>query len=83
MANNPLFGGEEAKGNYFPFKLSEAYEGKPITVKKTSGTSTEKTQSDTEWVLRLTDGKSTVYKVSSGEQEIAELNFAGAELGEE
>ena len=80
--NNSLFGEGENTGNYFPFKLGDAYSGKPITVKRTSGTKSEKTVSDTEWILRLTDGTETKYQISSGDTIIANLNFAGATLAE-
>ena len=77
-----MFGEGENSGNYFPFKLDDAYSGKPITVKRTSGSKSEKTVSDTEWILRLTDGKQTTYQILSGDSVIAELNFENATLGE-
>ena len=77
-----MFGEGENSGNYFPFKLDDAYSGKPITVKRTSGSKSEKTVSDTEWILYLTDAKQTTYQILSGDSVIAELNFESATLGE-
>lgn len=75
------FQGDEANGNFFPFTLDASYTGKPITVKRTSnGGGTEKTVSDLNWVLRLTDGKSTEFSISSEGTTIAKLSFENATL---
>lgn len=75
-----MYGAEENSGNYFPFKLDDSYKGKPITVKRTSTSASAKTVTDTEWILRLTDGTDTKYEISSGDTKIADLSFDGASL---
>lgn len=71
---------DEADGNFFPIVLDDSYIGEPITVKRTSGETAEKTVADTKWILRLTDGTATKYEISSGKTRIANLNFDGATL---
>lgn len=73
-----LFPEEEQDGNFFPIVLDSSYKGKEITVRRKGGTA--KTQADTEWIVRLSDGKATEYDVSSGGTKIAHLDFAGANL---
>lgn len=75
-----MFGGDEAKGNFFPVVLDSSYKDKPITVKRTSGTPSEKTVNDTEWLLRLTDGTATKYEFSNEGMKIFDLTFTGATL---
>lgn len=69
----------EQEGWYFPFKLSDKYQGKKITVKRESGTGgTAKTVEDCEWVLRLTDGKDTIYTIKTEGEPIITLSFSSA-----
>lgn len=82
VENNKLFGAGENKGNYFPFKLDDSYKGKPITVRRTSDSKSEKTSIDTEWILRLPDKTNTKYQITSENTEIANLSFTGAVLAE-
>lgn len=72
---------EENTGYFFPFRLSDDYEGKPITVKGKH----EKTEADLDWVLFVTkDGNeptSFTFSVDdeNGEKkEIAKLDFSEA-----
>lgn len=73
----------ENSGNYFPFTADNSYKGKPITVKRTSGGTSEKTATDLNWVLRLTDGTDTTYEISSEGNIIAVLDWLGATLAKE
>ena len=70
---------EEQSGYYFPFHLDDTYKGKPITVQREGGQS--KTATDQDWILRLTDGKNTVYTVKDGETEIVKLSFDNIRFG--
>ena len=73
---------DEQKGNYFPLKLGSVYTGKEITIKRTSGEPGQpKTFSDDdEVVLRLTDGKDTVFEITADEVDKLTLNFAKADV---
>ena len=71
----------EQSGNYFCLKLGSDYDGKKVTVERTSGTGgKKKSANDTEWVLRLTDGTATTYKITADAVPDLTLNFAGATL---
>ena len=70
----------EQSGYFFPFELDKKYEGQSITVKRISGNpqGQEKTAEDIQWVLRLTDGKDTVYEIKADGELIMTLNFQNA-----
>lgn len=68
---------DEQKGNYFPVKLADEYEGKEITVKK--GENPEKTATETEWVL-LIPNKETKVTFKEGDNVIMNLSFNDATL---
>lgn len=70
----------EQTGWFFPITLSDAYTGKPVTVKRLSGKGSVKTDTDTEWVLRLTDEKDTVYSFSADGAPTLTLSFSGSNL---
>ena len=71
----------EQEGNYFCLKLGSDCAGKEITVQRTSGSGGKsKKSSDLEWVLRLTDGKDTVYKITADSVPDLVIDFAGATL---
>lgn len=71
----------EQSGNYFWLKLGSDYTGKEVTVQRTSGTpGKSKKSSDLDWVLRLTDGAETVYKITASGVDDLTLNFAGATM---
>lgn len=69
----------EQSGNYFCLKLGSKYADKKVTVERTSGSGgKKKSASDLEWVLRLTDGAETVYKITADSVPDLVLNFKGA-----
>ena len=70
---------DEQKGNFFFLKLGSDYTGKEITVQRTSGSGGKsKKSSDLDWVLRLTDGRDTVYKITADSVPELTIDFAGA-----
>lgn len=74
---------EEQTGNYFWLKLGSNYTGKDVTVQRTSGTPGKaKTAQDMDWVLRLTDGAGTIYKITAPGAAELTLNFAGATMNQ-
>lgn len=74
---------KEQEGYFFPLKLGSEYEGKQITVQRISGTpGKSKTSTDTEWVLRLTDGIDTVYLIKADGLDDLVLNFALSDLNQ-
>lgn len=71
----------EQSGNYFCLKLGKEYTGKNVTVERTSGTGgKKKSANETEWVLRLTDGVKTVYKITADAVPDLTLSFSEAVL---
>lgn len=75
-----FFGQDEKEGYFFPLELDASYKDKPISVQRKNGK--KKTVADTEWVLRLTDEKNTIYTIESEGTTIAELNFSSATFHE-
>lgn len=74
---------DEQKGNYFWIKFGSEYTGKQITVQRTSGSPSDpKTASDLDWILRLTDGTQTVYKVTADNVPDLVLTFAEATINQ-
>lgn len=69
----------EREGYYFPVRFGADYSGKEITVQRRGGKAKKST--DTEWVLRLTDGADTVYTVKASGVPDRTLTFAGATFG--
>lgn len=73
----------EQSGNYFWLKLGSNYTGKNVTVQRTSGSQGKaKTAQDLDWVLRLTDGAGTVYKITAPDVDELILNFGGATMNQ-
>lgn len=68
-------------GNYFPIKLNEKYSGKTIYV--TNKSSKEKSSTDLEWILRLSDGTGSTFEFKDDQKSpIIKLSFNGATLNE-
>lgn len=69
------------EGYFFPIKLGTEYADKDVTVQRISGKKgTAKTERDTNWVLRLTDGIKTVYSIKADGLDELVLNFALSNL---
>lgn len=65
---------EDQTGHFFPVKLDSQYQGKPITL---IGNET-KTETDTEWVIKVDKAKNFTFK--QGEDTIVTLDLTGASM---
>lgn len=67
---------EEQSGNYFPVHLGSKYAGKEISV--TNGDKAEKKATEVDWLIRVQQGKTVVFK--DGGDTIMTLDFSEATL---
>ncbi len=83
VKNFTEFDKSEKEGYYFPVSLGERYSGKN-KCRRTSGTPNDwKTNSeDAEWVLKLTNGKDTVFEFATTDNDtpFLTLKFANVTL---
>lgn len=68
---------DEQSGHYLPLKLGKEYNSKPVTVQRNDGS--PKTETDTEWILRVPEQSTTFSIKASGVSDLT-LNFKQATL---